>query len=90
VHELTRDTIAENGDELWSCPSCERRLVVSWQPDFRRTVLATGDPDVPHSGTKGPLSLGSVSVHRTPHADDQRWLREAGIDWHGVSGPSTE
>lgn len=94
MHQLTLSDRSATGEEVWSCPSCERRLLVTWQPDFRRTVLARGDDNVRHSAAKGPIGsgsvgLGSVSVTSTPAEAELRWLRHSGIDWDGLAGPET-
>ncbi len=93
MHQLALSDRSATGEEVWSCPSCERRILVEWQPEFRRTVLARGEYNVRHSAAKGPagfgLGLGSVSVTATPADAELRWLRRSGIDWDGLAGPET-
>jgi len=47
--ELIRE---HEGTEEWLCPNCGRRLLVNWNPKFKRTVLVAGDQSVTHSGFK--------------------------------------
>jgi len=47
--ELIRE---HEGMEEWLCPVCGRRLLVNWNPRFKRTVLISGDQSVTHSGFK--------------------------------------
>ena len=47
------ELIREHEDtEEWLCPTCGRRLLVNWNPKFKRTVLIAGDQSVTHSGFK--------------------------------------
>jgi hypothetical protein len=69
------------GDEAWVCPDCERRMLVTWAPQFRRTVLASGDESVQHTGSKGGATLASVGVTPTPTPATLAWLRTNGIAW---------
>jgi len=47
--ELIRE---HEGTEEWLCLNCGRRLLVNWNPKFKRTVLISGDQSVTHSGFK--------------------------------------
>jgi hypothetical protein len=59
-------------------------------------VLAEGDPDATHVGTKGEVGLMGLRVTRVPGDGgdpgddpgeaDRRWLRGHGIDWDGTAG----
>jgi hypothetical protein len=73
-----------SGMEEWRCPVCGRHFIVRWPPDYARLVLAEGDPDATHVGTKGEVGLTGIEVSPPPGEDDwRRWLRDNGIDWDG-------
>lgn len=46
------------GAEEWVCPTCGRRLLVSTEPAFTTTVLATGDIRATHCGGLAGRSAG--------------------------------
>jgi hypothetical protein len=83
-HEMIHEGTDATGMEEWRCPVCGRHFVVRWPPDYQRLVLAEGDPNASHVGTKGDVGLGGIQV--TPPAGEdgwRRWLRDHGIDWDG-------
>jgi hypothetical protein len=85
IHEGTD----ASGMEAWRCPVCGRHFVVRWPPDYERLVLAEGDPNATHVGTKGEVGLSGIQVVPTagPAEDEwRRWLRDHGIDWDGETG----
>jgi DNA-directed RNA polymerase subunit RPC12/RpoP len=61
-HEMVLEATHPSGEEEWNCPTCGRRLLINWEPMFKKTVLETGDEFSIHSGGKGGLSMGSVEV----------------------------
>ncbi len=50
------------GAEVWLCPTCGRRFMMQWQPEFQRIILEPGDDMAPHSGSKGGLRLGPIQA----------------------------
>jgi hypothetical protein len=80
IHEGTDAT----GMEEWRCPVCGRHFIVRWPPDYERVVLAEGDEDATHVGTKGEVGFRGIGVARASGDDAwRRWLAEHGIDWDG-------
>jgi hypothetical protein len=79
----------ESGTEEWICPSCSRRMLLRWPPDFEKLVLEHGEETAIHVGGKGGLQLGEVAVTPGPASDvpgdELQWLRDNGIDWDGES-----
>ena len=51
-----------SGAEEWFCPTCGRCFLLRWPPMYRKTVLDPGDQQATHSGGKGGLLIGSLSV----------------------------
>jgi hypothetical protein len=94
VHEGTD----ANGMEEWRCPVCGYHFIVRWPPDYEQLLLAEGERDATHVGTKGEVGFRGIQVAPVsgePAADPdpaaapgdeddwRRWLRDHGIDWDG-------
>lgn len=56
-HEMTLEKKYPSGADEWLCPVCGRRVIISWEPRFKRTVLEDGDPNVGHSGFKADQQM---------------------------------
>lgn len=57
-HKMLLVSTHPNGvDELY-CPTCGRRILIQWPPDYQKTVLEPGDEYAIHSGGKGGLEMG--------------------------------
>ena len=54
-------THASGEDEMY-CPTCGRRVLIQWPPDYRKTVLDAGDEFATHSGGTGGLSVGAAEI----------------------------
>src|SRR5215211_652332 len=61
-HEMVLETAHPSGAEEWYCPTCGRRFMLNWPPEYKKVVLNVGDEFVSHSGGKGGLSMGSIEV----------------------------
>jgi hypothetical protein len=61
-HEMVLGTTHLSGAEEWNCPTCGRRLLISWEPNFKKTVLEAGDEFSIHSGGKGGLKIGNTRI----------------------------
>ena len=59
-HDMVLDKMYPSGAEEWKCLTCGRRMLISWEPKFRRTVLQAGNPNVSHGGFKGSLPMGDT------------------------------
>ncbi len=51
-----------SGAEEWFCPTCGRCFLLRWPPMYQKTVLDPGDEHATHSGGKGGLMIGRLSV----------------------------
>jgi hypothetical protein len=80
---------AESGAEEWLCPTCGRRMLLRWPPDYEKLVLEHGDDNAIHVGGKGGVRVGQVVVAPARSADvpsgERQWLHDIGIDWDGES-----
>ena len=61
-HEMILDTTHSSGADEWYCPTCGRRLMMEYQPIFKKTVLDSGDEFAIHSGGKGGIKVGSMKI----------------------------
>ena len=76
-HTMQLVTTHPSGAEEWLCPTCGRRLLMQWRPDYNRVVLETGDEHALHSGSKGGLQIGSVGISEGEEPDVSAELRAA-------------
>jgi hypothetical protein len=93
-HEMILTGNGESGAEEWVCPTCGRRLLLRWPPNYEKLILEHGDEAAIHVGAKGGLQVGQVAatpapadevlVTEVPEAERQ-WLKDNGIDWDGAS-----
>jgi len=56
-HEMRLETRHESGAEEWYCPTCGRKFLLDWPPNYKRIILDIGDESAIHSGGKGGLSM---------------------------------
>jgi hypothetical protein len=59
-HEMVLGKTHPSGVDEWYCPTCGRRLVMEYEPAFKKTVLTAGDETAIHGGMKGGLRMGSI------------------------------
>ncbi len=78
----------ESGAEEWVCPSCGRRMLLRWPPNYEKVVLEHGDDAAIHAGGKGGLRITHAETTAAPMSDvpdaELQWLRDVGIDWDGT------
>ncbi len=79
-HEILVVKKHESGAEEWFCPTCGRRFIVQWTPQYQCIVLSSGDEAAIHNIGRGALV---VLNHEVPLDDSSldpfhAWLR--GID----------
>jgi hypothetical protein len=74
-HEMVLQRTRPSGEEEWYCSTCGRRMLISWEPGFKRTVLEPGDDYASHSGGKGGLRMGPLQIEAadtpSPREDPQ-------------------
>ena len=52
-HHMELLQIHNTGAEEWWCPTCERRFIIQWPPNYQKIILETGDEYAFHSCNKG-------------------------------------
>lgn len=50
-----------SGAEEWFCPTCQRRFVVQWSPEYQFIVLEAGDVEAIHNMGRGAMVLAAPS-----------------------------
>jgi hypothetical protein len=61
-HEMVLETTHPSGVEEWSCPTCGRRMTITWQP-WKKIILEPGDLHAAHGGSKGILKIGPLQFN---------------------------
>lgn len=91
-HEMVLNGRAESGAEEWVCPTCGRRMMLRWPPNYEKLVLEYGDESAVHVGGKGGVRVGEFAITPAPEGQqgdvqspERQWLRDNGIDWEGES-----
>ena len=62
-HEMILENTHPSGAEEWYCPTCGRRMTITWQP-WKKIILEPGDIYAGHSGSKGGLQVGPLQINR--------------------------
>ena len=94
-HEMFLGKTHSSGAEEWSCPTCGRRMTITWQP-WKKIILEPGDIYAAHSGSKGTMNIGYLQINHKneydpppatePSVEDPyldpwvRWLDEMDLD----------
>jgi hypothetical protein len=94
-HEMVLEETHSSGAEEWYCPTCGRRMTITWEP-WKKIVLEPGDVYAAHSAVKGGLQLGAVELRQGSQTDLptttessmddpylepwRRWLDKADLD----------
>ena len=60
-HEMVLETTDVSGVEEWYCPTCGRRMTITWEP-WKKIILEKGDIYATHGGSKGILKIGPLQL----------------------------
>jgi hypothetical protein len=63
-HQMILQHVDPSGIEEWYCPTCGRRFLLQWPPEYRKVILDAGDENAIHSGGKSGCSNTSISSVR--------------------------
>jgi len=61
-HKMVLTSSHPNGVDEMYCPTCGRRILIQWPPDYKKTILDTGDEYAIHSAGKGGLEMGAPQI----------------------------
>lgn len=89
-HVMILDKTYPSGADEWYCPTCGRRLLMSYTPQFTKTVLTPGNEYATHSGGKGGVYMQTpqlFSLKAQPEVDEDphlsvwtEWLDKRNFD----------
>jgi hypothetical protein len=95
-HQMRLEKTYPSGAEEWYCPTCGRRFIVKWLPEYEKIDLEVGDQYALHSGSKGGLRIGSLQISQEDDApavsDELRAALEEALkdvdldDWASAAG----
>jgi hypothetical protein len=60
-HEMVLENTHHSGAEDWYCPTCGRRMTITWRP-WKKIILEPGDIYASHSASKGGLRVGALQI----------------------------
>lgn len=69
-HTMVMAAEYPDGSQVWSCPTCGRRLLMKWPPNHSRSILEEGDPNVVHSGEVSAFPIDSAETAFEIGVDD--------------------
>jgi hypothetical protein len=72
-HEMVLEKTHPSGMEEWHCPTCGRRFLVQWPPEYKTIILEPGDQDTRHSLAPGTARL---ALHEMPQTKDTIVIEE--------------
>lgn len=81
-HEMKLESKHPTGAEEWYCPTCGRRFLMQWPPQYKRIILDTGDENVVHTGGKRGLQIGLA--HATPEDTEDGPDQDLGLWSEGL------
>jgi hypothetical protein len=91
-HEMRLATTHSSDREEWFCPTCGRRILMHWPPNYQKIVLAPGDRYAYHTGGKGGLRIGSPQINRPEEpalSDEMRAALEKALEDIDFDNPSS-
>ncbi len=56
-HIMVLENTHPSGAEEWYCPTCGRRILMQWPPNYSMVTLIAGDQYAIHSGSNGGLRI---------------------------------
>ena len=71
THEMILEQVHDSGAEEWYCPTCGRRFLMQWPPNYKKVILDHGDVNAEHSGGKGGLRMGTPQVSQAEDSSDR-------------------
>ena len=71
-HKMVVKNTFPTGAQEWYCPTCGRRFILQWPPNYKRIILNEGDEQAIHSGGTGGMVLGAAQAESPePLAKDE-------------------
>ena len=79
THEMRMIRTEESGLEEWACPTCGRRMLLRWPPDYHKQIIEPGDEKACHV-CSSPGDTGDTSGTSPAGAHDEARHDEARHD----------
>lgn len=88
-HIMVLENTHSSDAEEWYCPTCGRRILMKWPPNYKKIILEAGDEYAIHCVGKGGLAFGTphtLQDQESSPQDEARltqwdvWLRQIGFD----------
>ncbi|MBI3243102.1 MAG: hypothetical protein HYZ49_12485 [Chloroflexi bacterium] len=76
-HKMQLETKHPSGAEEWYCPTCGRRFLMHWPPEYKRVILEAGDEMAIHSGGKDGLVMSPPRLGEAEAPDLSEEMRAA-------------
>ena len=70
-HEMELATTHPTGAEEWYCPTCGRRFLMHWPPQYEKIILEVGDEYALHAGGKGGLQMEAPQMNPQSSHDQE-------------------
>lgn len=70
-HEMVLEMTHSSGAEDWHCPTCGRRMTLTWHP-WKKIVLEQGDIYAAHNASKGGLHIGLKTTTQRNDGDPEQ------------------
>lgn len=81
-HEMVLAKTHPSGADEWYCPTCGRRLLMNYGPEFKKTVIEAGDEYAVHNGGKGGVSMQAPRIISSEELETEKDHRlSAWSDW---------
>lgn len=64
-HEMVLEKVDDTGAEEWFCPTCGRRFLMQWPPEYRKVILESGDINAIHMGSKNGVQAEDTNSETT-------------------------
>ena len=61
-HKMVLIASHKSGADEWYCPTCGRRFLMKWPPNYQRTILEAGDETAVHCGSSGELEIQAAQL----------------------------
>ena len=76
-HDMQLEATHPSGMEEWHCPTCGRRFLMQWPPEYQKVVLQPGDEYAIHRAGKGGVQIGPPAIGKAQEPPLSEELRAA-------------
>jgi hypothetical protein len=94
-HEMHLIETHSSGATEWYCPTCGRRFLMQWPPNYKKIIIEAGDEHAVHSGGIGGLKMNVSTITQEEDSQEERylapwdeWLNNTDFEnWWGQDSP---